>query len=255
MSRDLSFTPSAGQTLALIDSWLDDVTGWSIHDDLGSNKKVYKCDGGDVTFYVYIDDSNDTYSKINLYQYWNNEDHTGSGYSTSDRYLIKKNYTYRIVGDDTYFSIYSLVSFNNMWSVYIGYGNNILPDDNNCIFIDGDNVNNPTGSYCFYPTSYYPLFLFGYGGSGNINGYVYHISQSSNQYITVNNQGIILFNLYLGVHTVNDKIRCTYKNVFGCGNSSPSGFSVNDLAYIGNTPYIFRGINSSSTRYLFIINS
>ena len=254
MKKEANFTPAAGQAISLIDAWVTDQDGWSIFDAIDDQHKVYLCDGGATDFYLYVDDDQNNYSKLYLWEGWNNESHEGSGNNTTTMYLIKGAGSYRCVGNSTYISVYHGDSTSNNWGFYAGYFIPLIETDTKCIGITGDSSLSPGNTLFLYNAYANGYFLFPFAGGLPTQIYTYMPNFGSYMSIAINNQGLCLLKVYAGENLVNKKNRCTYQDIFGCGSTLPTGFAVNDLAYIGGTAFVIKKSNAASPSYYFIKN-
>ena len=256
MKKEANFTPAAGQAISLIDAWVTDQDGWSIFDAIDDQHKVYLCDGGATDFYLYVDDVQNNYSKLYLWEGWNNETHEGTGNNTSVMFLVKKAGIYRCIGNSTYISIYHAPSTTYNWGFYAGYLTPIIATDTKCIILVADVSDNPSNTIFMRHDYSNGYFLFPFSGGLPVQSHLFHASITPNFSNTINNQGLCLFRIYAGEVPSNKKSRGTFQDIFGCGTYRPSGFEVNDTAYIGETAFVLKlAYVSGISSYYFIKNN
>lgn len=255
MKKEANFTPAAGQAISLIDAWVTDQNGWSIFDAIDDQHKVYLCDGGATDFYLYVDDDQSGYSELKLWEGWNSETHEGTGNNTSVMYLVKKAGLYRCVGNSTYISVYHAASTSSNWLFYAGYLNPLIDTDTKCITIQGDVSTNPSNSIALAHNITNGYFLFPFAGGLPVKSHLWHPSMTPYLSNTINNQGLCLFKIYVGEEPSNKKSRGTLQDFYGLANYVPLGFAVNDVAYIGETPFVLKYCYYSSSSYYFVKNA
>lgn len=95
---------TAGAGIAVLSDKLLLNSYWSIHDNLGGNKIVYKnaCPGKNSLFYLHIDDSNTDYMSVTLWAGWDEVTHAGIGVDSGVLYF-NKGTAYGLAVNDTRF--------------------------------------------------------------------------------------------------------------------------------------------------------
>jgi hypothetical protein len=255
MKKEVKLSPVVGTVISLIDSWIAEASNWFEWDDLGSNSKIYKCNGGNTEFYLQVDDNFTTYCKVKLWESWNNETHAGSGAVTPFKCMFKSTDYYRCIGDNKYICVYDYQSTSQITLFYAGYITPLLSEDTKAIYITGNNTTSSGDSLCFCNNQSLGSFLFSFSGGLPVADWSLHAYITDPSMFTINNQSLVLFYVYLGEYQSNKKVRGFVPNIFGVGPNPPSGLTAGDNIYIGDTPYQLVRKSSSPYNVIFIKNA
>lgn len=242
MKKEATFSVSVGEVIDLLDLWVADQSGWSEYDSYGTEKKIYKCDGGTVPFYLYVDDDTAGYAEVKLYENWNNVAHTGSGNSTAAQYIVKNAATWRVVGGVDHLIIYCADTVDYARGMYAGYTTPIISGDTNSIFIIASSSSSSTSGFITVHNLSFGFFLFKYGGGVSQGGFVYHPTIGTDLEISINGEGVVLFPPYVCEKPQAYRCRGRQKSIYGNGNHLPAGFSVGDTIYLDELPFVARQV-------------
>jgi len=242
MKKEATFSVSVGEVIDLLDLWVADQSGWSEFDSYGTEKKIYKCDGGTVPFYLYVDDDTAGYAEVRLSEGWDKDNHNAIGNNTTVQYIVKYACTWRVVGGVDHLVLYAADTISYARGMYAGYTTPIISGDTKSIFIIASSSSSGTNGFITVHIGDYGYWLFKYGGGVSQGGFVYHPYLNDDQAIAINGQGIVLFPPYVGEYSQNKRARGIQKSVYGDGTSLVTGFSVGDTIYLDEMPFVARQV-------------
>jgi len=242
MKKEATFSVSVGEVIDLLDLWVADQSGWSEYDSYGTEKKIYKCDGGTVPFYLYVDDDTADYAEVRLSAGWDKDNHIAIGNNTTVQYIVKYACTWRVVGDVDHLVLYAADTITYARGMYAGYTSPILSSDTNSIFIIASNTSSSTSGLVTSHSGDYGYWLFKYGGGTPQAGSLYHPTIGTNLEISINGEGVVLFPPYVVEKPQAYRCRGRQKSIYGNGGHLPAGFSVGDTIYLDELPFVARQV-------------